>query len=188
MHRRIFAADRRALPFAVAQRTELLSLAGVLRPNRSAEPRGAEPELNSRGSTAQRGEPWNRSHRSGDSASPDSGCKLHVADLHEALEVVRQFDPPGIACRDLRECLLYQLRYHLAQLQLHKNGNALTEQVVNDAIADCRSAFESGDAEAVQGNWARDRASSGSGAGGARLRPHAGSPAGLALQQGSRRG
>ena len=58
-----------------------------------------------------------------------------VADLHEALEVVRQFDPPGIGCRDLRECLLYQLRYHLEQLQLHKNGNALTEQVVRDAIA-----------------------------------------------------
>ena len=58
-----------------------------------------------------------------------------VADLHEALEVVRQFDPPGIACRDLRECLLYQLRYHLEQLQLHRNGSALTEQVVRDAIA-----------------------------------------------------
>jgi len=62
-----------------------------------------------------------------------------VADLHEALEVVRQFDPSGIACRDLRECLLYQLRYHLAQLPLHRNGNAngnmTTEQVVKDAIA-----------------------------------------------------
>jgi RNA polymerase sigma-54 factor len=58
-----------------------------------------------------------------------------VADLHEALEVVRQFDPPGIGCRDLRECLLYQLRYHLEQLQLHRNGSALTEQVVRDAIA-----------------------------------------------------
>jgi RNA polymerase sigma-54 factor len=58
-----------------------------------------------------------------------------VADLHEALEVVRQFDPQGIACRDPRECLLYQLRYHLEQLQLHRNGNALTEQVVRDAIA-----------------------------------------------------
>src|SRR3984885_322060 len=32
-------------------------------------------------------------------------------ELHEALEVVRQLDPPGVACRDLRECLLYQLRY-----------------------------------------------------------------------------
>src|SRR5208283_1013552 len=58
-----------------------------------------------------------------------------VPDLHEALEVVRQFDPPGIACRDLRECLLYQLRYHREQLHLHPNGNGLTEQVVNDAIA-----------------------------------------------------
>ena len=58
-----------------------------------------------------------------------------VPDLHEALEVVRQFDPPGIACRDLRECLLYQLRYHLEQLQLHTNGSALTGQVVTDAIA-----------------------------------------------------
>jgi RNA polymerase sigma-54 factor len=58
-----------------------------------------------------------------------------VADLHEALEVVRQFDPPGIACRDLRECLLYQLRYHLGQLHLHSNGNGLTEPVVMDAIA-----------------------------------------------------
>src|ERR1039457_1087556 len=58
-----------------------------------------------------------------------------VGDLHEALEVVRQFDPQGIACRDLRECLLYQLRYHLEQLHLHPNGNALTEQVLRDAMA-----------------------------------------------------
>jgi RNA polymerase sigma-54 factor len=68
-----------------------------------------------------------------------------VSDLHEALEVVRQFDPPGIACRDLRECLLYQLRYHFGQLQLQSRGNGsaaaepapepTTEQVVKDAIA-----------------------------------------------------
>jgi RNA polymerase sigma-54 factor len=59
------------------------------------------------------------------------------AELHEALEIVRQFDPPGIACRDLRECLLYQLRYHLDQLQSHRNtnGHAATEEVVKDAMA-----------------------------------------------------
>jgi RNA polymerase sigma-54 factor len=56
------------------------------------------------------------------------------ADLQEALEVVRQLDPPGVACRDLRGCLLCQLRYHQAQLALHKNGNG-TEQVLNDAMA-----------------------------------------------------
>ncbi len=52
--------------------------------------------------------------------------------LHEAIEIVRQLDPPGVACRDLRECLLYQLRYH--QAQLGKNGNGTT-QVLADAIA-----------------------------------------------------
>ena len=48
--------------------------------------------------------------------------------LHEAIEV----DPPGVVCRDLRECLLYQLRYH--QAQLGKNGNG-TAQVLADAVA-----------------------------------------------------
>jgi RNA polymerase sigma-54 factor len=59
-----------------------------------------------------------------------------LADLHEAIEIVRQMDPPGVACRDLRECLLYQLRYHQQQLAIHKNGNGeATAQVLNDAIA-----------------------------------------------------
>ena len=57
-----------------------------------------------------------------------------LSDLHEALELVRQFDPPGVACRDLRECLLYQLRYHQRQLEQHKNGNG-TEEILNDAVA-----------------------------------------------------
>ena len=55
-------------------------------------------------------------------------------DLQEALEVVRQLDPPGVACRDLRGCLLNQLRFHQAQLALHKNGNG-TEQLLRDATA-----------------------------------------------------
>jgi RNA polymerase sigma-54 factor len=60
--------------------------------------------------------------------------RFSAADLQEALEVVRQLDPPGVGCRDLRECLLYQLRYHQAQLALHKNGNG-TAQVLQDVIA-----------------------------------------------------
>ena len=45
-------------------------------------------------------------------------------------------DPPGVACRDLRDCLLYQLRYHQAQLATHKNGNGeATAQVLTDAVA-----------------------------------------------------
>src|SRR5215470_7455074 len=56
-----------------------------------------------------------------------------LSELHEALEIVRQLDPPGVACRDLRECLLYQLRY-IQQQHLHqKNGNG-TSQVLADAM------------------------------------------------------
>jgi RNA polymerase sigma-54 factor len=88
------------------------------------------------------------SSRSGDSAAavapapvpaartqvPVYQPKFSATDLAEALETVRQLDPPGVACRDLRGCLLYQLRYHQHQLALHKNGNG-TEQVLQDATA-----------------------------------------------------
>ncbi len=55
--------------------------------------------------------------------------------LHEALEVIRQLDPPGVGCRDLRECLMYQLRYH-QKLALGRNGSgAAAGQVIGDAMA-----------------------------------------------------
>ena len=67
---------------------------------------------------------------------PTFAVSFNAADLHEALEVVRQFDPPGVACRDLRECLLYQLRFHQRQLHLHKNGDSeASAQLLSDAIA-----------------------------------------------------
>jgi RNA polymerase sigma-54 factor len=66
-----------------------------------------------------------------------------AADLQEALEVVRQLDPPGVGCRSLRECLLRQLHYHQQQLAQHKNGEHKngekngnsTAQLLQDAIA-----------------------------------------------------
>jgi RNA polymerase sigma-54 factor len=67
-------------------------------------------------------------------AAPIYKPEITATDLQEALEVVRQLDPPGVACRDLRGCLLSQLVYHQAQLELHKNGNG-TEQVLKDAMA-----------------------------------------------------
>jgi len=57
-----------------------------------------------------------------------------AGDLKEALEIVRQLDPPGVACRDLRDCLLYQLRYIQQQHELQQNGNGTT-QVIADALA-----------------------------------------------------
>src|SRR6185437_2843699 len=61
---------------------------------------------------------------------------FNLADLHEALDAVRQLDPPGIGCRDLRECLLYQLKDH-QRLAEQKNSNgeiAAQGQVIADAI------------------------------------------------------
>jgi RNA polymerase sigma-54 factor len=70
------------------------------------------------------------------SAQPVFQPTFNVGDLHEALDLVRQMDPPGVACRDLRDCLLYQLRYHQAQLAAQKNGNGeATAQVLADAVA-----------------------------------------------------
>lgn len=69
-------------------------------------------------------------------AAPGYKPSFNLADLHEALDVVRQMDPQGVACRDLRECLLYQLRYHQQQLTTHANGNGeSTAQVLTDATA-----------------------------------------------------
>jgi RNA polymerase sigma-54 factor len=67
-------------------------------------------------------------------AAPAQKPNFTPADLHEALEVVRQLDPPGVGCRELRDCLLCQLRFHQAQLEQHKNGNG-TAQVLQDAMA-----------------------------------------------------
>ena len=70
------------------------------------------------------------------SAQPAYQPSFNLDDLHEALDLVRQMDPPGVACRDLRDCLLYQLRYHQHQLATHKNGNGeATAQVLADAVA-----------------------------------------------------
>ncbi len=93
-------------------------------------------------------------HSAAAAAPAQMSVSFTLADLHEALEVVRQLDPPGVACRDLRECLLRQLRYHMQQLQHGRNTNGharngtsnsngdgnganndSTEQVLNDAIA-----------------------------------------------------
>ncbi len=86
------------------------------------------------------------SSRAGDSAAAAAPAPQRqvykstftAADLQEALEVIRQLDPPGVGCRTLRECLLLQLRHHQHQLALHKNGEKNgngTAQVLQDAIA-----------------------------------------------------
>jgi RNA polymerase sigma-54 factor len=71
-------------------------------------------------------------------AQPPYKPSFTLADVHEALEVVRQLDPPGVGCRDLRECLLRQLQYHQQQFAENKNGEKPvngTAHVLQDAIA-----------------------------------------------------
>jgi RNA polymerase sigma-54 factor len=55
--------------------------------------------------------------------------------LREAIDIVRQMDPIGVGARDLRECLLAQLKY-LKTVE-RKNGNGTHEaenQAIDDAI------------------------------------------------------
>lgn len=69
-------------------------------------------------------------------ATEASGLAFSREDIREAIGIVKGLDPVGVACRDLRECLLMQLQHHLQLLQdqLYKNGKN-TEQVITDAIA-----------------------------------------------------
>jgi RNA polymerase sigma-54 factor len=52
--------------------------------------------------------------------------------LHEAIHILQNMDPIGVAARDLRECLLIQLRYF--ESMPHKNGNGHIAQAIDDAI------------------------------------------------------
>src|SRR5580700_1437609 len=53
--------------------------------------------------------------------------KFSLEDVEEALAVVQEFDPLGVASRNLRECLLTQLRTLDAQ-------NALAQQIVSECM------------------------------------------------------
>ena len=50
-----------------------------------------------------------------------------MEDVEEALAVVQEFDPLGVASRNLRECLLTQLRTLDSQ-------NALAQQIVSECL------------------------------------------------------
>ncbi len=62
--------------------------------------------------------------------------KFDPAALREALELIRQMDPVGVACRDLRECLMAQVKYHQHLHHQQKNGDdPATAQALADAAA-----------------------------------------------------
>jgi RNA polymerase sigma-54 factor len=75
-------------------------------------------------------------------ASAEAGSEASLrlmsarANLKEAVEIVRQLDPAGVGARDMRECLLAQIKYHQT-CQERQNGrkspNGATDEVLRDA-------------------------------------------------------
>jgi RNA polymerase sigma-54 factor len=55
-------------------------------------------------------------------------------DLREAIALVQNFDPPGVAARDLRGCLLTQLKYLLRTRDMEGSDDPENDQVVEDAL------------------------------------------------------
>lgn len=58
-----------------------------------------------------------------------AGARVPLATAQEALDLIQTFHPPGVAARDLRECLLLQLR------QRGKEGD-LEWKLVHDSLSD----------------------------------------------------
>src|SRR5258708_7673074 len=54
--------------------------------------------------------------------------------LREAIQLVRHFDPVGVAARDLRECLLAQLEYLQKTREMEGSDDPENDQVIEDAL------------------------------------------------------
>ena len=54
--------------------------------------------------------------------------------LKEAITLVRQFDPPGVASRDLRECLLAQLDHLQKTRYVDGSEDPENDQIIEDAL------------------------------------------------------
>ncbi|HKF21563.1 MAG TPA: RNA polymerase factor sigma-54 [Candidatus Angelobacter sp.] len=76
--------------------------------------------------------PEARASEHGNSAAP----VLHFNrdDLREAIQLVQQFDPVGVAARDLRECLLAQLKYLRNTREMEGSDDPENDQVIEDAL------------------------------------------------------
>jgi RNA polymerase sigma-54 factor len=55
-------------------------------------------------------------------------------DLREAIQLVRYFDPVGVASRDLRECLLAQLEHLQKTRDMEGSEDPENDQVIEDAL------------------------------------------------------
>jgi len=69
---------------------------------------------------------------------PAPAPRFSKQDLHEAIELVRQMDPAGVAARDLRECLLGQIK-HLQFVEEDLHGD---EGDNRQLLADCAAIID----------------------------------------------
>jgi RNA polymerase sigma-54 factor len=54
--------------------------------------------------------------------------------LREAIALIQNFDPPGVAARDLRECLLAQIKYLQHTRDMEGSEDPENDQVIEDAL------------------------------------------------------
>jgi RNA polymerase sigma-54 factor len=54
--------------------------------------------------------------------------------LREAIELIQNFDPPGVGAHDLRECLLAQLKYLQKTRDMLGSDDPENDQVIEDAL------------------------------------------------------
>ena len=62
-------------------------------------------------------------------AGPPPEALYSMSDVEEMLAIIQRLDPPGVGARDLRECLLLQMRDQA-------DGESLTFRLVHDAFPD----------------------------------------------------
>ncbi len=70
----------------------------------------------------------------GHASRPFAAIHFNREDLREAIRLIQNFDPVGVAARDLRECLMVQLAYLLKTREMNGSDDPENDQVVEDAL------------------------------------------------------
>jgi len=68
-----------------------------------------------------------------DPSALEAGAMFNRTELRQAISIVRQMDPVGVAASDVRGCLMAQLLYH-QNLKEETGVNGTTDEILNDAI------------------------------------------------------
>lgn len=128
--------------YLTASEEELLGLAQSEAENKPGETGGAEPDLPGAIGTGDAAhlqlvishEPAHTPAVPAQNSGLAPIIQFSRQELREAIELVRQFDPVGVASRDLRECLLAQLENLKKTREMEGSDDPENDQVVEDAL------------------------------------------------------